>query len=157
MKFFVISGAPSTGKTTAINNIALWLTSGIITADLYGNTLPSFLPNSSGVYSDLSIVIDLKGKKIIIHSATDDKYNMDLLIEKLKQNPDTDIVITSCRDIYWERDYFTAHIRPFATFYLESPKGKITRRNDYTLAETCYNTNMLVMNQHILSNNPYNL
>jgi hypothetical protein len=66
MKFFVISGAPSTGKTTAINNIALWLTSGIITTDFYGNTLPSFSPNSSGTYSDFSIVIVLKGKKVIM-------------------------------------------------------------------------------------------
>jgi len=157
MKFLVISGAPSTGKTTAINKIAEWLTSGVITTDIDGNSLPIFLPNRNGKYLDFSIVIILRGKKIIIHSATDDQFNMDALIEKLKLHPDTEIVITSCRDIYWERDYFTSHIKPFSTFFLESPLGKITRRNDFHIADTWYKNSLLTLHQHILKNNPYNL
>ena len=157
MKFFVISGAPSTGKTTAINNIAQWLTTGVIKTDIYGQLLPSFLPDANGNYYDFSIVIIIKEKKIIIHSASDDTSKMDALIEKIKQNPDTEIVITSCRDIYLERDYFTANIRPYATFFLESPLGKITRRNDFTLADDLYKDILLQMHQHILSNNPYYL
>lgn len=157
MKFLVISGAPSTGKTTAINKIAEWLTSGIITTDVDSNLLPSFLPDAKGKYWDFSIVIILRGKKIIIHSATDDIPNMDALINKLKLHPDTEIVITSCRDIYWERDYFTKNIRSFSTFFLESPLGKITRKNDFNLADTWYKDSSLALHQHILKNNPYNL
>lgn len=157
MKFLVISGAPETGKTTAINKIAEWLTFGAITTDINGDPLPIFLPNLIGEYSDFSVVIILKGKKIIIHSATDDKYNMDVLIDKLKLYPDTYIVITSCRDIYWERDYFKIHIKPFSTFFLESPLGKITRRNDFHLADLWYKENLLILHQHTLKNNPYNL
>lgn len=158
MKFLVISGAPSTGKTTAINKIAEWITiRGSVTNDSIGNPLPPFLPNSKGEYQDFSIVLFYKGRKIIIHSATDDKAWMDKLINLINLNPDTEIVITSCRDIYWERDYFTANIRPYATFFLESPLGKITRRNDFTIADNLYKALLLDMHEHILSNNPYNL
>jgi|688.fasta_scaffold01664_7 hypothetical protein len=157
MKFLVISGAPQTGKTTAINNIAQRLTNGVISTDVNGTILPSFLPDSAGKYWDFSIVINLRGRKIIIHSASDDVNCMNQLIEKIKQNPDTEIVITSCRDIYWERDYFTANVRPFANFFLESPLGKITRRNDFNLADDWYKDTLFEMHQHILSNNPYNL
>lgn len=157
MKFFVISGAPSTGKTTAINKIAEWLTSGVITTDSNGQLLPPFLPDAYGNYYDFSIVIIISGRKIIVHSATDDINCMNQLIDKIKQNPDTEIVITSCRDIYEERDYFTANIRPYATFFLESPLGKITRRNDFATADNLYKNILLEMHQHILTNNPYNL
>ena len=58
---------------------------------------------------------------------------------------------------YWERDYFTKNIRPFSTFLLESPLGKITRRNDFNLADTWYKDSLLALHQHILKNNPYNL
>lgn len=155
MNFLVISGAPSTGKTTAINKIALWLTSGIITTDVSGNPLPSFLPDPNGKYWDFSIVIVLKGKKIIIHSATDDIPNIDDLIDKLKQHPDTEVVITSCRDIYRKRDYFIDNIHPFASFLLESPLGKVTRRNNFALADAWYKGHLLTLHQHILQNTPY--
>jgi uncharacterized protein YlzI (FlbEa/FlbD family) len=157
MKFFVISGAPSTGKTTVINNISQWLTSGIITTDSNGDLLPSFLPDAYGNFYDFSIVIIIRGRKIIVHSASDDTNKMDALIEKIKQNPDTEIVITSCRDIYWERDYFTENLKPYSTFFLESPLGKITRRNDFDPADNLYKNILLEMHQHILPNNPYNL
>lgn len=157
MKFLVISGAPDTGKTTAINNIALWLTRGVIITDIDGNPLPTFLPDPNGEYWDFSIVIILNGRKLIIHSATDDLNNMDALIEKIILHPDTEIVITSCRDIYWERNYFIHNIRPFSTFFLESPLGKITRRNDFQLADSWYKSSLLDLHQHILINNPYNL
>lgn len=156
MIFFVISGAPSTGKTTSINKIAKWITLGIKT-DINGDILPSFLRYKDGNYYDFSTVIIIKGRKIIIHSASDDTNKMNALIEKIKDNPDTEIVITSCRDIYWERDYFTANLKPYATFFLESPLGKITRRNDFAHADDMYKNILLEMHQHILSNNPYNL
>ncbi|MEZ7516092.1 hypothetical protein [Flavobacterium frigidarium] len=159
MKFFVISGAPNTGKTTAINNVAEWLTSGVITTDIYGKLLPIFLPNTKGKYSDFSIVIISHGKKIIIPSATDDRPWMNKLIEKIKQNPDAEIVITSCRDIDLEREYFLTNLRPYASFLLESPLGKITRKNKERLvaAQKWYKNTLILMHQHILSNNPYNL
>jgi hypothetical protein len=158
MKFLVISGAPQTGKTTAINKIAEWLTIGLI-ADINGNPFPSFLPSAKGIYNDFSIVINRHGKKIIIHSATDNEQCMDGLVEKLKKNPDTEVVITSCRDINDERKYFTTHIKPYATFFFESPLGKINRKNKDRAAAShkWYKDTLLLMHQHILSNNPYNL
>lgn len=160
MKFFVISGAPDTGKTTAINLVSEWLCSKYsITTDFYGNPLPPFLPNpTTGKYDDISLVLNLNGLKVIIHSATDDKNCMDILIEKINQNTDSEIVITTCRDLYWPKDYFNLNIGSFASsFLLESPLGKITRRNDFTLANTWYKDSLLQMHQHILSNIPYNL
>ncbi|MBO9584976.1 MAG: hypothetical protein J7574_12520 [Flavobacterium sp.] len=156
MKFLVISGAPQTGKTTSINKIAEWLTIGI-TTDIYGEALPSFLPGIKGKYEDFSIVINRHGKKIIIHSATDNKPWMDKLTNKLKENPDTDVVVTSCRDIYWERNYFSDNVKPFASFFLESPLGKITRQKDFALANKLYKANLFLMHKHILINSPYNL
>ena len=84
MDFLVISGAPQTGKTTAINNIAQRLTNGVISTDVNGTILPSFLPDSAGKYWDFSIVIILRGRKIIIHSASDDVNCMNQLIEKIQ-------------------------------------------------------------------------
>ncbi|WP_264530300.1 ATP-binding protein [Flavobacterium sp. N502540] len=158
MKFLVISGAPQTGKTTSINKIAEWLTTGL-TADINGKPFPSFLINTKGKYNDFSIVINRHGRKIIIHSATDDEHCMDDLLEKLKKHPDTEVVITSCRDIDKERTYFTTHIKPYATFFLESPLGKINRKNkDRSRAShKWYGDTLLLLHQHILSNNPYNL
>lgn len=158
MNFLVVSGAPSTGKTTALNQIAEWLrVKYSISTDFYGNSLPSFLPDSTGKYWDFSIVIILNGRKIIIHSATDDINWMDKLVELIKQNPESEIVITSCRDIYWERDYFMTNVRPFSTFFLESPLGKITRRKDFALADNWYKDTLLELHKYILTNNPYNL
>lgn len=160
MDFLVISGAPSTGKTTAINRIAEWVSNrGNILSDTQGNPLPTFLPNAEGNFDDISIVVIYQGRKIIIHSATDDKDWMDKLIELLGNNLDADIVITSCRDINWERDYFTAHIRPLAAFFLETPLGKITRTNvqNSNAAHTWYRNTLLALHQHILLNNPFSL
>jgi GTPase SAR1 family protein len=160
MKFLVISGAPNTGKTTAINKIAEWITiRASVTSDSTGNPLPTFLPNSEGKYKDFSIIIFYKGRKIIIHSATDDELCMNNLITKIKQNPDTEIVITSCRDINDERDYFTTNVRPYSTFFLESPLGKITRKSDENkpAAQKWYKDTLLLLHQHILSNIPFNI
>jgi len=157
MKFLIISGAPDTGKTTSINKIALWLTGGVITSDINGNALPTFLPDASGKYWDFSIVIILKGKKIIIHSATDDKYNIDQLVEKIKDNPDTNVVISSCRDLYWQRDYILDYIKSIGAFLLESPLAKITRRNDAASADVWYKGCLLTLHQHLLLNIPFNL
>lgn len=157
MNFLVISGAPQTGKTTAINKIALWLTTGVVNTDIYGNPLPPFTVNQHGVYNDISVVVMLKGKKVIIHSASDDMERIDELIVLLKAHPDTEVVITSSRDLYWPRDYFTRDVRPFATFFLESPLGKITRRNNFHLADQWYKDTLLELHQHILRGGPFYL
>lgn len=160
MKFFVISGAPDTGKTTAINLVAEWLCNKYsITTDFYGNPLPSFLPSpSNGKYVDISIVISLSSRKVIIHSATDDQNCMNQLINTIKNNNDAEIVITTCRDFYTERDYFMKNVNNlFAKFFLESPLGKITRINHKDLIKNWYKDTLFKLHQHILSNDPYNL
>jgi hypothetical protein len=160
MKFLVISGAPNTGKTTAINKIVEWITiSGSVTTDTSGNPLPPFLPNSKGEYQDFSIALFYKGRKIIIHSATDDKACMDRLINLININTDIEIVITSCRDINRERSYFTDTVKPYSTFFLESPLGKINRKSDKNkpAAHKWYKDTLLLLHQHILSNSPFNI
>ncbi|RZK25066.1 MAG: hypothetical protein EOO43_06470 [Flavobacterium sp.] len=82
---------------------------------------------------------------------------MDDLTQKIKNHPDAEVVITSCRDINWERDYFITNIRISNTFFLESPVAKITRRNDFLLANDWYRDNLFVLHQHILQGRPYNL
>lgn len=157
MNFLVISGAPQTGKTTAISKIALWLTAGVVSTDVDGNALPPFTVNQQGKYDDISIVVVLKGKKVIIHSASDDKDRIDELIALLKAHPDAEVVITSSRDLYWPRDYFTSEARPFARFFLESPLAKITRRTNQHLADNWYKDTLLELYQHILGGGPFNL
>lgn len=157
MNFLVISGAPKTGKTTAINKIALELTTNVVSTDINGNALPSFTVNQHGLYDDISVVVRLKGKKVIIHSASDDTKWMNKLIDLIAMNPETEVVITSCRDIYWERDYFNSNVRPLATFLLESPLGKITRKNHFQLADDWYKDTQLELHQHILRSGPFYL
>ena len=153
----MIWGTSQTVKTTDFNKIALWLTAGVVSTDVDGNALPSFTVNPQGKYDDISVVVLLKGKKVIIHSASDDTHRIDELIALLKAHPDAEVVITSCRDLYWPRDYFTSDVRPFAKFFLESPLGKITRRTNHHLADNWYKDTLLELHQHILRGGPFNL
>lgn len=94
---------------------------------------------------------------MIIHSASDGTDRIDELIALLKAHPDAEVVITSSHDLYWPRDYFTSDVRPFATFFLESPLVKITRRTNYHLADNWYKDTLLELHQHILRSGPFNL
>lgn len=147
-----------TGKTTSLNKIGEWLVK-IKGYNIIGSDEEAtFQPNNKMKYDDLWLVLEKNGKKIILHSATDDKDKIDELHNSIMSNPDTDIVITSCRDIHFPREYFDDIIKPLAiTFYLESPVAKITRRDsNYTLAESWYINNLLLLNQYVLESNPYN-
>lgn len=156
MNFLVVSGAPNTGKTTAVNFISEWICNRHnITSDINGNPLPAFHSIVNGRVIDISFVINIHGRIVIIHSATDDRNLMDVLTNLIKSYPNADTVITTCRDINWERIYFTNNIRPFATNYIESPLAKVTRRINSISATNWYQSTLLNLHQHILINNPF--
>ena len=164
MRYLLFGGAPSTGKTSAIYRLAIILTTRAINPFIIVAGSISLPPPFGKTPNDFKVLlegVDIKGKKtyILINSATDDKYNIDLLKDFYNNQQHIDIIISSVRDIYWKRKYFfeTMKILLEDDFYLEIPLAKITRRNDHALALNWYNHTLDTLGIHILSNTPFNL
>ncbi|WP_353140355.1 hypothetical protein [Pseudopedobacter sp.] len=130
MKFFVISGAEDTGKTTILNHIGNWLTEVKGYKDVGEITPVFFERDEQGKIKDIYYVLTNNFLKVITISATDDEECLNILLEALKIHADADIVITTCRDIHDPRSYFINHVKPKSSFYLEVPVAKVNRRNE---------------------------
>ena len=115
MKVLFISGAPNTGKSTTIYHICTYLLGRGYTKiiDILYNKhvyLPptSFPPTP---IDDFACLLEKDRIKVLIHTATDDRCNIDWLVNNInKYTPD--IVITSCRDYNdWVRDYLCTEMK----------------------------------------------
>lgn len=159
MKFFVISGAPDTGKTTILNQIGHWLAESKGYKDI-GEITPIFFERDEhGKIKDIYYVLANDSLKVIIISATDDKECLDILQEALKTHSDADIVITTCRDIDFPREYFLTLTTPLSTFKLEIPVAKVTRRNEQSKKESLewYHDSIFNLSKHILKSNDFKM
>jgi len=163
MDYLLFGGAPDTGKTGAMGRIARALNS-----SMWGFTIVagfiSAAPLPGNKPLDFRVVLEGKnnqGKivRILINSATDDKYNIDELKKLYIASLPIDIIISSVRDIYWERQYFfdIMEILKKEDFYIEIPIAKITRRNDFSLALNWYEDSIDKLVTHILQRTPFNL
>lgn len=131
MKFLLIGGQPNTGKSETIARLFLLL------SKKYPNitnahTIPTNIHPPTNPLLDFSVLLtgfnNLNEEvKILIHSPTDDKFNIDLLENNIKKfSPD--IVITSIRDLDWQRDNVLKIVD--TNFHLEIPLARITRRKN---------------------------
>jgi len=174
MNFLILSGAPNTGKTSIINQLADELLNTKYVGHLnliidYSNmnspsyNLPSFSKNSNGKYNDICVLVEIGTRKVIFHSASDDRQCIDMLAEMLKQHSNVDTVITTCRDIDQPRDersyMYNKVINPYNSFLLEIPRGRISRTNpnNFSNALLWYETQTLTLCRHNLSQAPYYL
>jgi hypothetical protein len=157
MECLLISGSESVGKSEAIYRLAnRFLSAGF---DIEKGNIPE-------IFQDFRVVIkgnNNRNKKIriIINSATD----TELIIRDFKKffddNGDYNILISSIRDDnFWPRAQFFT-IMEMSTpkdFILEIPLAKITRKEDNRLlALNWYQTQIDILLNHILNNNPFDI
>jgi hypothetical protein len=168
MQYFFLSGAPNTGKTMTIHAICGWLLSiGYIGNDLrqdgqvyiQSTTFPVLRVN------DFSFLMQKGGVKVLVHSATDDVYNINMLADFISTYT-PDVVISSCRDyLDWPRNYLCQKLGLTNDYELstnnpsvqEFPMGKITRRNNWSDAHLWYFRNTLKCIKMLLTSTPYSL
>lgn len=168
MQYFFISGAPSTGKTMTIHAVCGWLLSnGYVGSDLRTDGkvfTPSTIFPVLGV-DDFSYSLQKNGVKVLVHSATDDKDNIDMLGDFIR-NHKPDIVITSCRDyLDWPRGYLcqTLGLIDDYELYLKNPNvrefplAKITRKTNWNHRHIWYFRNTFKIIKDILTAFPYRL
>lgn len=128
MNFLLIGGQPNTGKSETISRLFLLLSTrytAIINVHPH-TALPPTTPLKD--FSAILQGIDTTGKqvKILIHSPTDDMPNINLLKENIITHK-PDIIITSIRDIDWERTEVEKIVG--SNFSFEIPLARITRRH----------------------------
>jgi hypothetical protein len=158
MKYLLLGGAPSVGKTSAIYRLAQFLlTKGYVIIE--GN-IPTKTADFKIVLEGLDNIGNLI--RIIINSATDDKNK----IEELKKLNDKlsgsiQIIISSIRDgAIWPRELFfdIMKIDNNKDVILEIPLGKVNRRgNNFPVQRTWYENTIDNLLNHTLSNSPFNV
>ncbi|WP_422091037.1 hypothetical protein [Tenacibaculum ovolyticum] len=158
MNFLLIGGKPDTGKTETISRLFLLLRETYRDIENV-HTIETNIPPPTNPLLDFSVILkgtDTLGKniKILIHSATDDDFNINLLHNNIKKYS-PDIVITSIRDIYDERRKVLEIVN--TNFSIEIPLAKITRRNHFDEALNWYQNSIDNLINRLISQNPYNL
>ena len=170
MNLFIVSGAPNTGKSTTVYHLCTYLLNlGYVKTDIPYNgkrysTSTSFPPILA---NDFSCLLEKEGKKVLIHTATDDVFNIDALVNSIN-NHKPSIVITTCRDFGdWPRDYFCSQLKLVNSFILAStsdidieefPLSRIKRRTTrFATAYEWYFINSTHQIEKILSLPPYSI
>ena len=97
MEVLIISGREKSGKSEIICKIANWLVreKNAKYTDMTGyGKYTVYKPNTN---VDMRTILELNGKKILIHSATDNEIRIDELVNEVRENGNIDILITSSR------------------------------------------------------------
>lgn len=155
MDMLIISGAPDTGKTITIREIYERL---LVMG--YTDTSHENMPEKKD--DDFTrTLLNLDNKAILIHSATDDEFNINILFDNINNN--YDLVITSCRDLYHPREYFFRKQKEYQDHHKisisieEFPLAKITRRSHWKDAHNWYFNACINQLMNKLTSAPYNL
>jgi hypothetical protein len=158
MKYLLLGGTTSTGKSTAIWNLAQnFVARGF---NSIGRPLPITFVDFTAIFE----TTDRNGNtvRILLNSPTDDPT----VIIRLKEYIDSldfaiDIFISSVRDPdWWPRRFFfnTFSIDPVNDFLLEIPLGRIHRiRGDYQMALDWYRQSVDNLMLHTLANPPFDI
>lgn len=162
-QYLLFGGQPDTGKTSTIRRLTTRLTS-----EVFGfNVIDGTFPPASG-NDDFLVLLrrhhEDKDKYIIINSASDDSPS----IENLKNFIDkhsvlfVDVLISSVRDINWERSYFftTLGIGTTDPNIFEIPLARVTRRASsglFPLSISWYEDTLDRHINFIINNPPFSL
>jgi hypothetical protein len=166
MNYLLFGGSQNVGKSEAIWRVAQFLMSrGFFGIDGSIPTSPLSVPKPQP-FPDFIIVlqgVDKYGNiiKILLNSATDTPYHIDMLKQFINTLSYTvDIIISSIRDDFWPRPYFFMEmkINKKVDFELEIPLAKITRRDvNFWIALNWYQQQIDELAIHSLSNPPFNI
>lgn len=161
MKYLLFGGQPNTGKTSTITR----LTNTLLTAQFI--VIDGVFPPASG--TDFLILLERKKdddtiQYIIVNSPSDDTFSINKLKDFIDKHKDKniDLVISSVRDINYERNYFfsTIGIKPTDPNVFEIPLARITRRNSsglFSPAMSWYQNSLDNHIKFIITNSPFNL
>ena len=128
-KFIFISGAPNTGKSTTLKELYKFLKN----TKKFKETKSKIIANDEGMF--ILEGYNNKGKsiKILINYPSDTVSIIDSVFEFYEKNKPFDIVITSIRDMYCERDCLLETFKINEDF-IELPLAKVNRKNDKEIA-----------------------
>lgn len=168
MEVLIISGMEKSGKSEIICKIANWLVeeknAKYTNMTGYGK-YAVYKPNTN---VDMRTIFELNGKKIFIHSATDNELRIRELREVLSSHNDIDILITSARSFDGpERTTLVKEIgwiqKEYAIFdkngkqLIEIPMIHISYGNVRNKIKGWYNYNCFELAKKILTQEPFNL
>lgn len=168
MRYFIVSGAPSTGKTTTLNAICGWLLDRGYVGEDVGSDDKKYVPITSCLVQnvgDFSYMLHKGDLGILVHSATDDEENINIL-DTLIREYKPDIVITSCRDYLDSPRQYLCQTLGFTNDYVldrknehvrEFPLAKITRRRNWSEPYIWYFNTTTDIIKTMLMAAPYNL
>lgn len=151
-KFIFISGAPNTGKSTILKTLHKFLKE----TKNFKEIKKEIIANNEGMFILEGYNNKEKPIKILLNYPSDTVDIIDNVYDFYTKNKPFDIVITSIRDMYSERDYLLEKFN-ITEDYIELPLAKVTRKNDKNLACNSYYTRVLNLLKHILSLPPFNL
>ncbi|MBE6348641.1 MAG: ATP-binding protein [Spirochaetaceae bacterium] len=151
-KFIFISGAPNTGKSTTLKELYKFLKN----TKKFKETKSKIIANDEGMF--ILEGYNNKGKsiKILINYPSDTVSIIDSVFEFYEKNKPFDIVITSIRDMYCERDCLLETFKINEDF-IELPLAKVTRKNDKEIACKNYYERVFTLAKSILALPPFNL
>jgi vacuolar-type H+-ATPase subunit F/Vma7 len=150
LKYLLFAGAPNTGKTESILELAKHI------RDVFGykevkNTIPE--------KGDFHCVLEKLNKKVLIQSDTD----LISCVRKLKRfyddNKDVNLIITSVRDIVDSMRYRLEREMNMSEedTIVEIPLGKVRRGNNREECISWYTNNIQKIAQRIIRFEPFNL
>ena len=162
MHFLLIGGQPDTGKTSTVTR----LTNVLLTAPLAFTIADGTFPPVRGADFLILLQRTVQGRIqfIILSSPSDDASSINNLRDFTVKHADKkiDIIISSVRDIGWERNYFFTSIKisPTDANVIEMPLARVTRRSSSGLfapALSWYENTVDRLVNIIITNPPFNL
>ena len=157
MKFLLIGGQPDSGKSETIYRIFMRYS---ISYTQISNLHPHAQIPSGFPFEDFSVLLEgLNNKgnlvKILIHSPTDDSYNINMLKNNIISHS-PDIIICSIRDIDWQRQMVLDIVAN--NYHFEIPLARITRRhNSRPIALDWYRSTIDILIDSVLVQTPFSL
>ena len=163
MNFLLFGGQPDSGKTSTVTR----LTNLLLSAPFSFTIADGIFPPVGG--TDFLILLHriVKGQSqyVIVSSPSDDAAainNLRDFIIKHSSDKIIDIIISSVRDIDWERGYFftTIKINPADANVFEIPLARVTRRHSSGLfapSMNWYENTVDRLVNFIITNPPFNL
>ncbi|MCZ2085054.1 MAG: hypothetical protein LC112_12370 [Flavobacteriales bacterium] len=163
MNFLLFGGQPDSGKTSTVTR----LTNLLLSAPFSFTIADGIFTSVGG--TDFLILLHriVKGQSqyVIVSSPSDDAAAINNLRDSIiKHSSDKiiDIIISSVRDIDWERGYFftTIKINPTDANVFEIPLARVTRRHSSGLfapAINWYENTVDRLVNFIITNPPFNL
>lgn len=162
MNFLLFGGQPDSGKTSTVTRLTNELLSPTFSFKIADGIFPPAIGTDFLIL--LKRTFNEQSQYIIVNSPSDDAAAINNLRDFIVKHSDKniDIVVSSVRDIGWERNHFftTLKINPTDTNVFEIPLARVTRRHTsglFTPAMSWYENTVDRLVNFIITHPPFNL